>query len=174
MTETLPYLSKEAIQNAVAETAHRISTDYAGRRIVLIGVLKGAYVFLSDLTRSLSIPTEVDFVRVASYGAGTQSSGDIRLTKDIEIDIRQKDVLIIEDIVDSGLTTDYLKTAFRRRKPASLGVCALIDKRERRETDIRIDYSCFVVKAGFLVGYGMDFAEDYRYLPDIRIVNSSP
>lgn len=167
MPELIPVLTKNDIENLIAKVARKISTDYQGRDLVLIGVLKGAFVFLSDLVRHLSIPVQVDFIRLFSYGSGTSSSGDIRLTKDIEIDIELKDVLIVEDIVDTGLTLKYLIDYLKSYKPKTVKVCALLDKHERRESDVRIDYACHAVDKGFLVGYGLDYNEDYRNLPGV-------
>jgi len=167
MPELIPVLSKNDIDNLVARVAHRISSDYQGHELILIGVLKGAFVFLSDLVRHLDIPVTIDFVRVFSYGSGVFSSGDIRLTKDIEVDIKNKDVLIVEDIVDTGLTLKYLIDYLRSYRPKTIKVCAFVDKQERREADINIDYSCHEVTEGFLVGYGLDYDEDYRYLSGI-------
>jgi hypoxanthine phosphoribosyltransferase len=147
--------------------ARTISSDYKDHDLVLIGVLKGAFVFISDLVRHLSIPVKIDFIRVLSYVSGVSSSRDIQLTKDIEIDIKNKDVLIIEDIVDTGLTLKYLIDYLKTYHPKTVRVCTLIDKHERREVDVEIDYICHSVAEGFLVGYGLDYDEDYRYLPEV-------
>jgi hypoxanthine phosphoribosyltransferase len=167
MFELIPVLTKNDIDELVARIAHQISSDYQNRELILIGVLKGAFVFLSDLVRQLDIPVKIDFIRVFSYGSGASTSGDIRLTKDIEVNIKNKDVLIVEDIVDTGLTLKYLIDYLRSYHPKTIKVCAFIDKHERRETDIKIDYSCHDVTKGFLVGYGLDYDEDYRYLSGI-------
>ncbi len=167
MLELIPVLTKNDIDNLVARIAHRISSDYQNRELILIGVLKGAFVFLSDLVRHLDIPVKIDFIRVFSYGSGASTSGDIHLTKDIEVNIKNKDVLIVEDIVDTGLTLKYLIDYLRSYHPKTIKVCAFIDKHERREADIKIDYSCHDVTKGFLVGYGLDYDEDYRYLSGI-------
>ncbi|MDM8521825.1 hypoxanthine phosphoribosyltransferase, partial [Desulfococcaceae bacterium HSG8] len=129
--------------------------------------LKGAFIFISDLIRHLTIPVKVDFIRVCSYGSDSSSSGNIRLTKEIEIDIKDKDVLVIEDIVDTGLTLDYIIDYLNSFTPKTVKVCALFDKEERRATEVRIDYAGQVVTEGFLVGYGLDYAEKYRDLPEI-------
>lgn len=167
MPELVPVFTKDQIQKMVAAVARRISYDYKGRTLVLVGVLNGAFMFLADLVRELSIPVQIDFVRVASYGAGTASSGKINLTKDLELDIQNKDVLVIEDIVDTGLTLSCLIDHLKSFGPRSVRVCALLDKRERRERAVPVDYTCQVVKKGFLVGYGLDYAEDYRSLQEI-------
>jgi len=167
MPELIPVLSREEIKDRISGVAVQISKDYENRELVLIGVLKGAFVFLSDLIRLLTIPVKLDFVSVTSYDSGTSSTGEIRLTKDLGIDINGKDVLIVEDIVDSGLTLQWLSEYVRSLDPKSVKVCTFIDKRERREEKIFVDYACHVVEEGFLVGYGLDYAEDYRYLPGI-------
>ena len=132
----------------MADVARSVSADYADGDLVLIGVLNGAFIFLADLVRQLSIPAAIDFVRVASYGTGTQSSGKIRLTKEIEIDIKQKDVLVVEDIIDTGLTLSYLVDYLASFEPRSIKICTLIDKHERREKAIRADYACQRRKPG--------------------------
>lgn len=167
MPELIPFLSKDNIDKMVTEVAHKISSDYKDRELVLIGVLKGAFIFLADLARHLTIPVKIDFVRVASYGSGTSSSGTIHLTKEIEIDIKNKDVLIVEDIADTGLTLAYLIDYLNSFGPNTVKICSLLDKIERRKTKIKIDYACHVVEKGFIVGYGIDYNEDYRHLADI-------
>ncbi len=167
MAELILVLSQEEIETAVANLAEKISADYHRREPVFIGVLKGAFVFLADLIRHLSIDVKVDFVGLASYGNNRSSSGKVRLTKELEIDIENKDVLIVEDIVDSGLSLTYLVDYLSAFKPRTVRICTMIDKRERRETDIRIDYAVHVTDKGFLVGYGLDHAEVYRNLPAI-------
>ena len=167
MPELIPVLKKKDINSMVAQVARRISSDYQDHELILIGVLKGAFVFLSDLMLNLSIPVQVDFVRVASYGSDTSSSGRINLTKAIEIDIKNKDVLVVEDIVDTGLTLSYIIDYLKSFQPKTVKVCALLDKRQRRQENVKIDYACHVVTEGFLVGYGLDYDEDYRDLPEI-------
>lgn len=167
MPELIPILDKKEIEKRVNAVAQQISTDYAGCDLLLIGVLKGAFVFLSDLIRQVAIPVKVEFVRVSSYGESTSSTGHIRLAYKPELDLKNKDVLIVEDIVDTGLTIGYLLDYFCSFNPKSVQVCTFIDKRERRDKKIKIRYVCHVVEEGFLVGYGLDYAENYRYLPDI-------
>ena len=167
MPEFIPVLKKDDIGKMVVAVARKISSDYKDRELILIGVLKGSFVFLSDLIRNLSIPVKVDFVGVSSYSDKTSSSGKIQLTKSIEIDIKNKNVLVVEDIVDSGLTLAWLIDYLMSFEPKAVNICALIDKRERRETQIQIDYTCHTVQEGFLVGYGLDYVEDYRNLPEI-------
>ena len=167
MAELIPVLTQKDIDTLVPAMARTISSDYKDHDLVLIGVLKGAFVFISDLVRHLSIPVKIDFIRVLSYGSGVSSSRDIQLTKDIEIDIKNKDVLIIEDIVDTGLTLKYLIDYLKTYHPKTVRACTLIDKHERREVDVEIDYICHSVSEGFLVGYGLDYDEGYRYLPGV-------
>jgi len=167
MPEFIPVLSREAIQHAVASLAEKISADYNGRHLVLVGVLKGAFIFLSDLVRQISMPVEIDFVCAASYGSGTSTSGRVRLTKKLDVDIEGKDVLVVEDIIDTGLTLACLIEYLESFAPRSLRVCALIDKHERRQKKIQADYVGQVIPEGFLVGYGLDYDEHYRNLPGI-------
>ena len=155
------------LQHRVRELAEEISRDYAGRDLLLIGVLKGAVFFLSDLMRHLDVNCEVDFMAVSSYGASTDSSGVVRILKDLDASIEARDVLIVEDIVDSGLTLSYLFRILRARGPASLEVCALLTKPERREIEMPIRYVGFDIPNEFVVGYGLDYAERYRDLPYI-------
>ena len=165
--EMIPLLSRAEIAKKVKILAQRISEDYAGKELIAIGVLKGAFIFLADLIRELTIPVKVDFVRLASYGSNTTSSGAIRITKETELDIKDRDVLIVEDIVDSGLTIAFLINYLKSFSPRSVKVCAFIDKTERREVRVPIDYTGLVVEHGFLVGYGLDFDEKHRTLPAI-------
>ena len=167
MADLVAVLKKKEIDAAVSTLARKISSDYQKRELVLIGVLKGAFIFLSDLIRGLTIPVKVDFVRLSSYGSKTSSSKKVRLTKEIEIDIKGKDVLIVEDIVDTGFSLHYLLDYLKAKEPQSVRICTLIDKHERREIDFEIDYIGHTVTEGFLVGYGLDHAENYRYLPEI-------
>jgi hypoxanthine phosphoribosyltransferase len=164
MPELIPVLSAEEIARRVKDIAERISSEYSDRELVLIAVLKGSIVFLSDLIRQLTIPVKIDFLQASSYGAGTVSCGKVKLTRPLEIDIRGRDVLLVEDIVDTGTTVNCLLDYLKTFQPKSLRVCALIDKRERREAAVPIAYAGHTVDRGFLVGYGLDFAEDYRHL----------
>jgi len=165
--EMNPVLSRTEIAQKVKSLAQRISEDYAGKELIVIGVLKGGFIFMADLVRELTIPAQVDFVRLASYGSDTTSSGAVRITKETELDIRNRDVLIVEDIIDSGLTIAYLLEHLKSFSPKSVKVCAFIDKIERREVQVPIDYTGLLVEHGFLVGYGLDFDEKYRTLPAI-------
>jgi len=162
-------ISKEDIAQRVDELALQIRSDYRGKNPLLIGVLKGSFVFLSDLVRAMNIPAEIDFVRLASYGAGTENSGKIKLVKDIETPIKDRHVLVIEDIVDRGLTVRFLMDYLSFRQPASLKLCALFDKPSRRKVEVPIDYVGFTVPDAFVVGYGLDLGEKFRYLPDLCI-----
>jgi hypoxanthine phosphoribosyltransferase len=165
-------VSAEELQHRVAELGHAISRDYAGRRLLLVGVLKGAVFFLSDLMRFIDIPVEVDFMAVASYGSATDSSGVVRILKDLDIAIEGRDVLIVEDIVDSGLTLQYLLRNLGSRNPASLEVCALLTKPERRKVDLPTRYVGFEVPDKFVIGYGLDHAERYRNLPYVAVLQT--
>ena len=168
MPEFIPVINKHDIRRQILSIAETISTDYQGRELVLIGVLKGAFLFLADLARELKLKkVKIDFLQASSYGADTVSSENIVLKKDIDVDIRGKDVLVVEDIVDTGLTLAYLISHLKGFGPSSIKVCAMIDKRERRKAAIRVDYACTILDKGFLVGYGLDYAEDYRNLPEI-------
>lgn len=163
----IPILSAAELRRLVLKIARQISADYESRDLVLVGVLKGSFIFLSDLVRELSIPVKIDFVQASSYGDGTESSGSIRLTKGIGLDIQGQHVLVVEDIVDTGLTTRWIVDYLGSFQPRSIGICTLIDKRARREIDVPIAYAGHVAGSGFLVGYGLDHAEQYRHLPGI-------
>jgi hypoxanthine phosphoribosyltransferase len=162
-----PIISRDQIQARLRELAAQINRDYAGQPLIIVGVLKGVFIFLADLIRLLEMPVRVDFVRLHSYGASDTSSGQVKITKDLELDITDRHVLIVEDIIDSGLTLKYLLERLQERRPKSLKVCCLTDKQERRTCSVPLDYVGFVVPRGFLVGYGLDYAEDYRQFPDI-------
>jgi hypoxanthine phosphoribosyltransferase len=158
-------VAADDLKRRVTELAAEISRDYEGRDLVLVGVLKGAVFFLSDLMRQLEIPVEVDFMAVASYGSATKSSGVVRILKDLDAVIEGRDVLIVEDIVDSGLTLQYLLRNLGARNPRSLEVCALLIKPERRKVDLHTRYVGFEIPNRFAIGYGLDHAEHYRNLP---------
>jgi hypoxanthine phosphoribosyltransferase len=158
------------LEHRVRELAAEISSDYAGRDLLLIGVLKGAVFFLSDLMRHLEVPCEVDFMAVSSYGSSTDSSGIVRILKDLDAPIEGRDVLIVEDIVDSGLTLSYLFRMLRARNPATMEVCALLTKPERREVDLPIRYVGFEIPNRFAIGYGLDHAERFRNLPYVAVL----
>lgn len=162
--------SREEISRKVSKLAEAVSEDYRGKDLVLIGVLKGAFIFMADLIRCLKIPCVVDFIRVASYGSGSVSSGQVVIRKDIETDIKGKDVLIVEDIIDTGITLRFLVETLRERKPRSLKVCAFLDKRARRKVEFEADYVGFAMEDGFVVGYGLDFNEMSRFHPEVYVV----
>jgi len=161
-------ISEEDIKKRVKELADQISKDYEGKQPLLVGILKGAFIFLADLIRELSVDAEVDFLAVSSYGKATETSGEVKILKDLSESVEGRDVVIVEDIVDTGLTLRYLYDLLKTRKPASLRICALLDKKERRQVDVPVDYVGFEVPDLFLVGYGLDFAEKYRQLKYIR------
>jgi len=167
MEEMIPVLSGSEIAQKVKALSHQISKDYAEKDLCIIGVLNGVFVFLADLVRELTIPVQIDFVRAVSYGSGTMSSGNVQITKEIELDVKDRDVLIVEDIVDSGLTIAFLLEYLKRFDPKSVKVCAFIDKTERRQVEVPIDYVGHVVESGFLVGYGLDHDQKYREMPEI-------
>jgi hypoxanthine phosphoribosyltransferase len=162
-------VSEEAIQAKVAELGGRISEDYRDEELLLIGLLRGAIVFLSDLMRAITIPVRLDFIGISSYGVSTES-GAVRLVMDLETDIAGRHVLIVEDIVDTGKTLSYLVENLRARSPASLRICALLDKPDRRQVPIEVDYVGFEIPDKFVVGYGLDFAEGYRNLPYVGVL----
>ena len=161
----------EDLHRRIRELARQIDDDYAGRTPILVGVLKGAVVFLADLMRAIQGPCECDFIAVSSYGASTRSSGIVRLTKDLSASIEGRDVLIVEDIVDTGRTLAYLLRNLETRQPRSLRVCALLDKATRREVPVPLDYVGFTIPDEFVVGYGLDYAGLYRNLPHLAILD---
>ena len=160
-------ISKNQIRGKISELAAQISADYSNKDLIMIGVLNGAFIFLADLARAVTIPHQIDFIRVASYGSSDSSSGTIRLTKDVELDCKGKHILLVEDIIDTGSTLAWLREKFNNNKAASVRICTLIDKKERRQSEVDINYVGFSLDSGFLVGYGLDYAEQYRHLPEI-------
>jgi len=167
MPELTEILSSRDIELKISEIASKISEDYKQGNLILVGALKGAFMFIADLARSIKIPSQIGFVGVSSYGSGTESTGKITVTKQLDIDIEGKDVLIVEDIVDTGWTLQFISNYLKSFNPRTLKICSLIDKRERREVDVVVDYACHKVSEGFLVGYGLDHNENYRNLPAI-------
>jgi len=163
-------LSSEQIAAKVAELGGRISCDYKDKNLIVIGILKGAIVFLSDLIRQIKIPLYLDFIAVSSYGSSTESSGVVRILKDLDKSIEHRDVLIVEDIVDSGLTIKYLMENLEARSPNSVKVCTLLDKPARRKTQVLIHYNGFIIPDEFAVGYGLDYNDKYRNLPGIYVL----
>ena len=159
--------SRERIQERVAELGRQIDRDYAGGRIVLVGVLKGAAIFLADLARSISVDNTFDFVAVSSYGKEQQSSGAVKLIKDLDEPVNGKHVIVVEDILDTGLTLNFIRRLLEQHQPKSLRIAALLDKPSRRVEKIEADYVGFTIPNEFVIGYGMDYAEQYRNLPDI-------
>jgi hypoxanthine phosphoribosyltransferase len=165
-------ISKRKIAVTIKRLADEIRRDYKDKNPLLVGILKGSFIFMSDLVRQLDIPLEIDFIRLSSYGSGTQSSGQITLIHELPSRIQDRHVLVVEDIVDTGLTTTFLCNYIRQKGPASIKLCSLTDKPSRRKVPINIDYLGFSVPNRFIVGYGIDFDEKYRNLPDIRVMES--
>ncbi len=166
-------LSEEEIRDKVKELGRAISRDFEGKNFLMVSVLKGSVVFMSDLMRAIDIPTEIDFMVVSSYGAGTRSSGAVKIVKDLDIVLENKDILIIEDILDSGRTLSYLKGILEGRGARSIKICTFLDKPSRREADIAADYVGFTVPDEFVVGYGLDYAEKYRNLPYVGVLKAN-
>ena len=164
-------LSEKQLLERVRELGEQISADYLDKDLVVVCVLRGSFIFVSDLVRSINIPLAVDFISISSYGSGTTSSGVVRFLKDLDEEISGRHVLVVEDIIDTGTTLKYLLENLQTRKPASIKVCTLLSKPERRKVEIAIDYNGFVVPDHFVVGYGLDYAEKYRNLPYIGILN---
>jgi hypoxanthine phosphoribosyltransferase len=162
-------ISEDDLQARILALGEEITSDYAGRAPLLIGVLKGAFMFMSDLSRAIDLPVEFDFMAVSSYGNSTRSSGVVRIVKDLDIDLADRDVIIVEDIIDSGLTLNYLRRNLLARNPASLQVCALLVRENHRVDEAILRYEGFRVPSDFLVGYGLDFNERFRNLRDIRV-----
>jgi hypoxanthine phosphoribosyltransferase len=163
-------ISSSEIQEKVREMGESVTEDYRGKRPLLVGILRGAVVVLGDLMRNIDLPCEIDFMDISSYGTGTSSSGVVRILKDLEEDITSRHVLIVEDIIDTGLTLSYLRRSLLARKPASLEICALLSKPSRRRVELDVKYLGFEVPDEFVVGYGLDFAGAYRNLPDICVL----
>lgn len=163
-------ITKEELAERIEAMGNEITAEYAGKDILMVGVLRGAVVFMADLARAIKVPVALDFMAVSSYGASTSSSGIVRILKDLDEEIQGKHLLIVEDIIDSGLTLKYLLENLKSRKPASIKICTLLSKPERRKVDVHIDYNGFSVPDEFVVGYGLDYAEKYRNLPFIGIL----
>ncbi len=164
-------IGEQELQARIVELGVQISRDYAGRDLLLVGVLKGAVFFMADLMRELTVPCEIDFMAISSYGAGTDSSGVVRILKDLDINISDRHVLVVEDIIDSGLTLSYLMRSLKARKPATVEICALLTKPERREVDVPVAYVGFEIPNRFVIGYGLDFDERYRNLPYVAVLH---
>lgn len=162
--------TEEQLKTRVAELASQIEQDYAGQEIMLISVLRGSFVFMADLCRAIHLPCTIDFMSVSSYGKGTSSSGQVQITKDLSEDISDRHIIVVEDILDSGNTLSYLLKILEHRHPASIRLCTLLDKPERRVKPVEVHYSGFAIPDAFVVGYGLDYAEHYRNLPYIGIL----
>lgn len=163
-------VSRDELKAKTKELADRITADYAGKDLLLVGVLKGGFMFLSDLSREIRMDVSIDFISCSSYGNATVSSGVVRILKDIDYDITGKHVLLVEDLIDTGLTLTYLKDLFNAKCCASVKVCAILDKPSRRKVDLELDYQGIIIPDRFVVGYGLDYAEKYRNLPDVCVV----
>ena len=164
-------VTREEIAQAVAKLGRQITEDYQGKELMLVGILKGAIVFFSDLLREIDLPVKTEFMAVSSYGASTKTTGVVNLVKDLTVDITGMHVLIVEDIVDSGMTLSYLSKYLSTRGAASIKIATLLDKPERRRVDLKADYFCFTIPDEFVVGYGLDYDEKYRNLPDIGVLD---
>ena len=162
--------SEEQLKNRVQEIARQITADYQGKEIMLISVLRGSFVFMADLCRAIDLPCTLDFMAVSSYGKGTKSSGQVQITKDLSEDITDRHIIVVEDILDSGNTLSYLLKILENRHPASIRLCTLLDKPDRRTKPVQVHYSGFTIPDAFVVGYGLDYAEKYRNLPYIGIL----
>lgn len=163
-------LSERQIQEKISELGAKISADYRDKSLLMVSILKGSIVFMADLMRKITIPARIDFMSVSSYGSGTHSTGVVKITKDLDIPLEGYDLLIVEDILDSGLTLHYLINILRSRRPRSVGICTLLDKPERRKVEVKTDYYGFHIPDRFVVGYGLDYAEKYRNLPYIGVL----
>lgn len=168
-----PLITQRQIEKRIRELGTKITTDYEGRELVMICLLKGAYVFFADLVRNIHIPVNVDFMMVSTYGARASSSGEVKIISDLSSSIKGRDVLLVEDIVDSGLTLSYLYKTIKAKDPRSLKLCALLDKVERRRHEIPIDYIGFTVPNKYVIGYGLDYQDRYRNLPYIAVLDVS-
>lgn len=168
-----PIVTQEQMRSRIRELGRQISTDYAGKDLVLIGVLKGAYAFFADLARAIRIPVRVDFIIVTSYGARSKTSGKVKLVTELTEKITGKDVLLVEDIVDSGLTVQYLTKALAKKRPKSIKICTLLSKSERRVVNVHVHYVGFRVQNEYVVGYGLDYQQKYRNLPYLAVLDPS-
>ena len=166
-------IGEEELQSIIKRLGAEITADYEGKNVLLIGILKGSVIFMADLMRAIDVPCNIDFMAVSSYGNGTESSGRVKINKDLDNDIQGQDIIIIEDILDSGKTLYYIRDILSARNPASIKICTLFDKPERREADIKADYVGSLVPNEFIVGYGLDYAEYYRNLPFIGVLKES-
>jgi len=174
ISEPAVFLSSEQIRERVTQLGDEISRDYPNGPLYLIGILKGSFMFLADLSRAIRTPCRVEFMGISSYGRGKKSSGEVKVTKDLDVSIEGFDVLVVEDIVDSGITLTYLLNVIEQRKPKSLGIVAMLDKPERRQRPVQPKYVGFRIPDEFVVGYGLDYAEDYRNLRDVCVLQDGP
>ena len=163
-------VTKEEIAQKVQELGERITRDYAGKQPIVVCILKGAVVFFTDLIREIDLPMQIDFMAISSYGSSTKSTGVVKLVKDLDRDVSGRDVLVVEDIVDSGMTLSYIKSELQHRGASSVRIATLLDKPARRRVDLKVEYSCFNIPDAFVVGYGLDYDEKYRNLPDVGIL----
>ena len=163
-------VSEEQLQKRIAELGQEISSDYKGQKLLMVGVLKGSVVFMADLMRQIDLDVSIDFMAVSSYGSGTKTSGQVQILKDLNRSIEGKNILVIEDILDSGVTLSYLTSLLWSRKPASIRLCTLLDKPERRKVEVKPDYVGFTIPDAFVVGYGLDYDESFRQLPYVGIL----
>jgi hypoxanthine phosphoribosyltransferase len=168
-----PIITQEQMRSRIRELGRQISADYAGKDLVLVGILKGAYAFFADLARAIRIPVRVDFIVVTSYGTGAKTSGKVKLVTELTEQIKNKDVLLVEDIVDSGLTAQYLMKLLAKRKPKSIQVCTLLSKPDRRVVDVHIQYIGFKIPDQYVIGYGLDYQQKYRNLPYLAVLDQS-
>ncbi len=164
-------ISEEELKEKVTELGAQISRDYAGKKLLLVSILKGSVVFMADLMRAVTIPARIDFMAVSSYGSGVKTSGVVKIIKDLDLNLEGYDVLIVEDILDSGMTLSYLVELLKSRNPASVEICSLLDKPERHKVEIALKYKGFTIPDEFVVGYGLDYAEKYRNLPYVGILD---
>jgi len=164
-------VTEEEIQSKVKELGERITKDYKGKNLMLVGILKGAVMFLSDLAKNIQLPLQMDFMAVSSYGSSTKSTGVVRIIKDLEFSVEDKDILIVEDIIDTGLTLSYLTDNLKKRGAKSVRIVTLLDKPERRKVNVPVDYVGFVIPDEFVIGYGIDYAEQYRNLPYVAALD---
>ncbi|MBO4379276.1 MAG: hypoxanthine phosphoribosyltransferase [Clostridia bacterium] len=163
-------VTKEEIAEKVQELGERITRDYTGKQPIVVCILKGAVVFFTDLIREIDLPMQIDFMAISSYGSSTKSTGVVKLVKDLDRDVSGRDVLVVEDIVDSGMTLSYIKSELQHRGASSVRIATLLDKPARRRVDLKVEYSCFEIPDAFVVGYGLDYDEKYRNLPDVGIL----
>lgn len=164
-------ISEEQLKEKVAEIGAQISKDYEGKKLLLVSILKGSVVFMADLMRAITIPARIDFMAVSSYGSGVKTSGVVKIIKDLDLNLEGYDVLIVEDILDSGMTLSYLVELLKSRNPASVEICSLLDKPERHKVEIGLKYKGFTIPDEFVVGYGLDYAENYRNVPFVGILD---